>query len=290
MSYRPDTLVISSGAEKGMAEIGALEKPYEVGMLRDLRNIIGCSVGAIIGYLLAIGCTPHEIMIVGLTVKLFGQGIALSKLQHNFAVCDHAVILENLVQLSLLKLRKLPTFSELYVERGIRLIIPAVDTNAVHPVATYFDYLSYPDLVVVEAIKRSISIQPLFPPVVDGPHSWVDGGIVDPFPVTLLDDGDHCILGIHTEVTGGSVDNFVEHMMLITSILVDEIKRLKLARASPKVKVITVKLDNDSPSDDPALRLKMYYQGYFTGLQFVQEVEPARSSPALVSFERKKVD
>jgi hypothetical protein len=48
MDYRPDTLVLSSGSDKGMAEIGALEKPYETGMLNELTTIIGCSVGAIL--------------------------------------------------------------------------------------------------------------------------------------------------------------------------------------------------------------------------------------------------
>ena len=281
MNYRPDTLVISSGAEKGMAEIGALVKPYECGMMSEVRNIIGCSVGAIIGYLLAIGCTPYEVMILGLTLKLFGRGIAVSRIPQDYAICDHSVIMDNLTQLSLLKLRKLPTFAELHAERGIRLIIPAVDTNAQRPIATYFDYLNSPDLVVLEAVKRSISIQPLFPPVIDGVHSWVDGGIIDPFPVTLLDDGHHHIFGIHTEVVGGVVESFVGHMMLITSILVDEVKRLKLQQASSRVKIITVTLDNDSPSDDPAQRLKMYYQGYFAGLQFVHNTTDATSSKKL---------
>ena len=284
MNYRPDTLVISSGAEKGMAEIGALVKPYEVGMLSEVRTIIGCSVGAIIGYLLAIGCTPEEIMILGLTLKLFGHGIAVSRIAQDYAVCDHSVIMDNLTQLSLLKLRRLLTFKELYDERGIRLIIPAVDTNVLRPVATYFDYHNSPDLVILEAVKRSISIQPLFPPVVDGEHSWVDGGIIDPFPITLLDDGHHTILGIHTEITGGKVDSFVEHMMLITSILVDEVKRLRMKQASPKVRIITVNLENDPISDDHLVRLKLYYQGYFAGLQFVQ------NNASVIISDSKKLD
>ena len=275
MSYRPDVLVISSGAEKGMAEIGALEKPYEAGMLSELRTIIGCSVGAIIGYLLAIGCTPRELMVLGLTLKLFGQGINVSRIHQTFAVCDHAVIMDSLTQFSLLKLRRLPTLKELYEEKGIRLIIPAVDTNASKPVATYFDYLSHPDLVVLEAIKRSISIQPLFPPVVDGPHSWVDGGIIDPFPIRLLDDGNHVILGVHTEVGGGPVDNFLSHVGLITSIVVEQLKAHQLQHCSSKVKVITVPLKNSVASDNREIRLKMYYQGYFAGLQFVMDAPSA---------------
>lgn len=270
MAYRPDVLVLSSGSDKGMAEIGALEKPYEEGVLSNLTTIIGCSVGAIIGYLLAIGCTPQEIMIFGLGLKLFKNNTQLAQLTAEFAVCDHAVVIDKLTHISLLKLRKLPTLLELFTERKIRLIAPAVNVNLKVPAIEYLDYLNNPDLLALEAVKRSISIQPLFPPVIDGDKTWVDGAIIDPFPIGLLDDGHHEILGVHTEVIGGETGNFIEHMSLITSILVDQVKRMKISQVSSKVRLITVRLKNGALSDDPKHRLEMYFEGYFEGCRFLE--------------------
>jgi NTE family protein len=271
MDYRPDTLVLSSGSDKGMAEIGALEKPYETGMLNELTTIIGCSVGAIIGYLLAIGYRPQDIMVFGLGLQMFNDTAQVSKLTTEYAVCDHAIIIDKLTQLTLAKLRRIPTLGEIFADFGIRLIIPTVNMNLDIPSIKYLDYLNSPDMTAIEAVKRSISIQPLFPVVDDGEGgSWIDGGVIDPFPINLLDDGHHVILGVHTEVRGGVVTNFVEHMNLVISILVDEVKRMQIRRISSKVKLITVKLKNGALSDDSQRRLDMYYEGYFEGERFVE--------------------
>ena len=279
--YRPDTLVVSSGAEKGMAEIGALEEPYRQGLLSQVKTYVGCSVGAIIVYLLAIGLAPNEIMVLGLGIKLFGGGLDLRRLGESYGVCDHSTVMDTLTQVSLFRLRKLPTFLELFQERGLTLVIPAVDIYAETPVAFYFDHRTSPDLQVLEAIRRSISIQPLFPPVVDGDRCWVDGGIVDPFPIAIVDDGQHEILGVHTQVSGSSPRNFLEHMMLLTSLLVDEVKRLKLTHCSHRVNILTVPLTDRAPSDDPMARLELYYQGYYAGTKFVDALLPPVAAPTI---------
>jgi predicted acylesterase/phospholipase RssA len=280
MNYYPDTLVLSSGADKGMAEIGALHKPYTEGMLSKLTTIIGCSVGAIIGYLLAIGYSPQDIMIFGLGLHMFDNKTQITKLGIEFGVCEHSVILDKLTQLTLSKLRRLPTLLDIFQEQHIHLIIPAVNINLDTPRITYFDYLSHPNMSALEVIKRSISIQPLFPAVDDGEGGmWIDGGVIDPFPINLLDDGHHHILGVHTEVRGGMTSNFIEHMNLVITILVDEVKRMQIRRISSKVKLITVKLKNDTISDDPTQRLNMYYEGYFEGERFVARLHEPQTKP-----------
>lgn len=272
MLYRPDTLVLSSGAEKGMAEIGALECLAEHGVLSELRYIIGCSVGAIIGYLLAIGCTPREIMALGLSLQLLPDMAQFPKIARNYALLDHSVITGPLTQVSLAKLRKIPTLAEIAHEHGIHLIIPTVNIACAKPEVVYLDYTAYPDMTAIEAVRRSISIQPLFAPVYADDGIFVDGAIIDPFPVGLLDDGQHTILGIHMEVCGGEPASFVEHMSLITSILVDRVKRISLSLVSDNVSIITVQLPNTTVADSEAARLDMYFEGYFEAQRFVRSL------------------
>lgn len=270
MAYRPDTLVLSSGSDKGMAEVGVLDRLSSEGVLSEVKTIIGCSVGAIIGYLLAIGCTPHETMIFGLSLHLFENSAQLGRLAQEYAVCDHSVIVDKLTQITLLKLRKLPTLLELYQECGYHFIAPTVNTALEIPAVIYNDYLIAPEMLALEAVKRSMSIQPLFPPVYDNGGTFVDGAIIDPFPIQLMDDGLRSVVGINVETIGGVSSTFIGHMSLITSILVDQIKRLKIQRASNKVKIITVRLPNAALNDDPLQRLDMFYAGYFEGCRFTE--------------------
>jgi len=279
MAYRPDTLVLSSGSDKGMAEVGVLDRLSSEGVLSEVKTIIGCSVGAIIGYLLAIGCTPHETMIFGLSLHLFENSAQLGRLAQEYAVCDHSVIIDKLTQITLLKLRKLPTLLELYHECGYHFIAPTVNTALEIPAVIYNDYLIAPEMLALEAVKRSMSIQPLFPPVYDNGGTYVDGAIIDPFPIQLMDDGLHNVLGIHCEVTGGTTGSFVDHMMLISSVVVDQIKRLKIQRVSNKVKIITVRLANETITDDPSKRLDMFYTGYFEGCRFSEREVDGGNKP-----------
>lgn len=269
MSSQPEVLVLSSGAEKGMAEIGALVFPHKQGYLSKVNTIIGCSVGAIIGYLLAIGYSPMDIMVLGLGMNIYDEKVSKLSLKE-YAFYEHGIVMDKLRELTLLKLRYLPTFRELWTNHKIRLIIPTVLTSVKRPTVEYMDYHNNPDMTCLEAIKRSISIQPLFPPVIDGEKVYVDGAIIDPFPINLLDDGKTEILGVHTEVVGGHTSNFFEHMSLITSILVDEIKSLKIRNSSPKVSIITVKLTNSTITDSSNNRLSNFFEGYFEGVRFLE--------------------
>ena len=53
-----NSLVLSGGAVRGLAIIGALQYAYDNFLLKNVKFFFGTSVGAIICYLLVIGYTP----------------------------------------------------------------------------------------------------------------------------------------------------------------------------------------------------------------------------------------
>ena len=56
------TLVLSGGGVKGILMLGAIQYMIDNRLLEKTTTYIGTSVGAMIGYLLAIGYTPIEIV------------------------------------------------------------------------------------------------------------------------------------------------------------------------------------------------------------------------------------
>ena len=71
-----DTLVLSGGSSKGIMTLGALQYLYDNFLLKNIKNYIGTSAGAMICYLLAIGYTPVEIIVYICKHQL------LEKMQH----------------------------------------------------------------------------------------------------------------------------------------------------------------------------------------------------------------
>ena len=66
MSHRSlqdiDTLILSSGALYGISYIGCLQYMEELNILSQIKTIIGCSVGSIVGSLFYFGFTSQEIL------------------------------------------------------------------------------------------------------------------------------------------------------------------------------------------------------------------------------------
>lgn len=161
-------LALGSGAARGLTHIGVLKAIEEYGIKIDY--ISGSSIGALIGGAYAIGIPVNEIEKIALQTnwkllsKLFSLTFSLSSLVNDSYVSEF-----------LKTLFSDKTFND--------LIIPfsAVTTD-----------IQTGKMVVLEkgdllsAIRASISIPLLFSPVTIGKHKLVDGGIVNPTPVDIV--------------------------------------------------------------------------------------------------------
>ena len=66
-----NTIVLSGGITKGFGLVGSLQYLQDNGILPHIQKFIGTSIGAIIAYLVCIGYSPIEIMIVSCQRKIF---------------------------------------------------------------------------------------------------------------------------------------------------------------------------------------------------------------------------
>ncbi|MFO7935840.1 MAG: patatin-like phospholipase family protein [Bacteroidales bacterium] len=169
-------IILSGGGARGYAHAGILKALNESGIHPDV--ISGVSAGAIVGALYADGKTPEEIYeIFGGDNSIF-QYVRLSVPKSGFLRA--AGLRENLSRYLGSK-----TFEDL----KLPLYIAATDLNRGEVV--YFNSGEILDKVIASA-----SIPLLFEPVKIEDHYYVDGGVMDSFPVSPIQDCCRRLIGI----------------------------------------------------------------------------------------------
>ena len=192
-----EIIVLSGGGLKGIAQLGALHYLYKKKLLNNINTYSCTSIGAIIGLFMTIGYTPYE-------MYKFISMLELDKMEDidpinifkNYGMDDGnkvRIMLEHIIEAK--KMNPNITFKEHYDITGYRLIITGTCINT-HEVK-YFDYQSCPTMRVIDAVLISIRIPLLFTPMeYDGAY-YIDGGIIDNYPIRLFDDCLEKVIGIY---------------------------------------------------------------------------------------------
>jgi NTE family protein len=161
-----NTLVLSAGGARGFAHVGVIRALREAHMPIDL--IGGCSMGSIVGAAVALEWDDSEIK---------------ERLRHSF-VNTNPVNDYTLPFLSLIKGRKVArlleqNFGGLRIEELWRPFF-CVSTNL-----TTGTLAVHREGPLVDALRASISIPGLLPPVMIGRDAHVDGGVMNWLPVDV---------------------------------------------------------------------------------------------------------
>jgi NTE family protein len=161
-------LALGSGSSRGWAHIGVIRALSEVGIKPDI--VCGCSVGALVGASYATGMLDSlEQWVTSLTKLEFARFFELDlslkgfidaeRLHAFFAshICGEDDRIENLAMTYAAVSTDLETGREIWFTRG----------------------------PVIEAVRASISIPGVFPPFFHEGKWLIDGGLVNPVPVSL---------------------------------------------------------------------------------------------------------
>ncbi len=174
-------LVLSGGGTRGFAHLGAIKALEENGIKPDI--ISGVSAGSIVGALYADGQGPEEAM-----DKLIGKNLL------NFVkiIFPRKGLLKMTgFERTLGRSLRAKRFEDLQIP----LLVHAMNINTVK-------YTCFDKGDLLKVIKASSSIPVVFPPVeIDG-HQYLDGGIVNNFPVEPLVDTCEKIIGINVNPVG----------------------------------------------------------------------------------------
>ncbi len=169
-------LVLSGGGARGISHLGSVKALYEHGYTFDV--IIGTSMGAIVGCLLADGYRPDDI------VKLLTKDRLKSFVKTDISKDG----------LMTMKGARMFLGDLLSVECIEELQIPfiATATNLQNGTAQYFTQGD-----IIDSVVASASIPIVFPPVTLGGRQYVDGGVLNNLPARYIRNDCEEIFGFH---------------------------------------------------------------------------------------------
>lgn len=223
-----DTLVLSGGSIKGIIMLGALEYIYLINN-NNFKYYIGTSVGAIIGYLLAIGYNPIDLIIYLCKEQLFDENLNIESFifQHN-GIFSFDIIQKHLEKLTLLKLGKYITLKELYNLFNKHFI--AITYNLTKDKIEILDHETFPDLSCITAVKMSANLPLIFEKFEYMQNQYIDGGIANNFALDIGVERGKRILGImvkdntYEKQNNNNFLNYIYKLIFIPIIQANEYK------------------------------------------------------------------
>lgn len=181
-----DTLILSGGGYKGVALLGSLQYLYEKKCLK-IKNYYGCSIGAIINFLLIIGYTPQEILVdfirlqymKKIKINLFsgfsGKGFVKWK-----QISD---IIEDYIKR---KISFIPSIKELYTI--FKKNYKVVTFNYTKKKEEIIDYLNYPDMSILQCLRMTCNLPFVFDECQYNNYLYYDGFLTNNFPISLVEE------------------------------------------------------------------------------------------------------
>lgn len=195
-----NTLVLSGGSLKGIAQIGALYCLEKYGMLKNIINIAATSAGSMVGLLYCAGYKPLELFkfMKLLDIKKTRKFDATNVLS-SYGLDDGERIILVLKKLVLAKgFSPNMTFKEFYMRTKINFIVTAACIN--DKKIYYISHLNYPNMEVINfGIRSSIAEPVFFTPNQHEGKIFIDGGCIDNYPIHLFNENINHVIGIYVD-------------------------------------------------------------------------------------------
>jgi len=200
-----ENLIFEGGGVLSFSYFGAIVELERIGMLQKFKRFAGTSVGAVFAALLAAGFTALEILRLQ---KKMSKEILSCKydLLSAFNIFKNNGVnsldsLKKQIQKTLnRKLKPGITLDELFKKTGKELVLVSCCVNRKKTV--YFHHASFGNVELIDAIIASLAAPLFFQPipltVFETNDYFVDGGIVDNYPIWVFNDikslykGDFC--------------------------------------------------------------------------------------------------
>jgi NTE family protein len=200
-------LVLSGGGIKGIAHIGVLKALEEYNIIKNIKIIAGASIGGIIGILYLIGYTPDELFdFIKLMDLHLMRNTNIENVLTKFGIDNGNNLF--LIISKMFVAKKIDvniTFQKLYEITSVKIILSTVcvNTREVH----YLSYDTHPNMSVIFAMRMTSAVPFIFHPIKYNNKLFVDGGIMDNYPINLFTKKISKVIGIYLEDTSDNDNN-----------------------------------------------------------------------------------
>lgn len=215
-------IVLSSGSVRAISHVGALQKLLDEKLidLSKIECVAGTSAGSLIGLLIVLGFTISEIWNFLLSLDL--SSIIDPDFLLFFDKCgfDSGKKIYNLVEQILVRKTNIKciNFKQLYELTNIHFTV--VGTCLTTKQAVYYDHINTPDFKVSLAVRISISIPIFFTPVTIKNNKYIDGGLLNNYPIKLFTDKIENTIGILIyDECSTTYDNPAEYIASLVKLL-----------------------------------------------------------------------
>lgn len=209
------SLVLSGGGTKGIAYLGVLKRMSELkddkDITIDVKRVVCVSIGCLFGLVLLLNYEYEEIEeeILQKDFKSL-QELKVSNFVAHYGIDSGRNIIGWIETLIIKKgLSKDVTFVELFNHTGKQYQVLATNINK-HKI-TIFDHITTPNVMVTNAIRMSISIPFVFASTMYKGDVHVDGGLINNFPMYLIEDDIPAVLGVRLVSMDESVINTIDN-------------------------------------------------------------------------------
>ncbi len=221
MENRRIGIALGSGGAKGISHIGVLEVLEKNNI--KINEISGCSIGAIVGGIYAAGVSIEKMKEIAFSIDIK----KMWKLFDFTKPTSGGVVKGNLVEQFLDEILPVKKFEDL------KIPFRCVATDIKEGKEVIFEKGD-----LIPAIRASISIPGLFVPYEYQGRLLVDGGVVNPVPVSLLKETNYNIAVVVEEF------KIIKKLSIKKAAISDKIKKIKNEKFQSIIKYLPTKTKN----------------------------------------------
>lgn len=193
-SHNYENLIFEGGGVRGFAYIGAILKLEEMDLVKNFKRFSGSSVGSLFAVLLCIGFTGKELLSLSTELDLtLPSKCGCSKLYsiwNNMGVYPLTKLEKTIRNVLERKVNPNITLFDLYEKTKKDLVIVVTNLNKKRGV--YLHHITFPHVKLIDAILSSISVPTVFQPrkmkYTGTDDYYVDGGVIDNYPIWVFND------------------------------------------------------------------------------------------------------